>query len=44
MLAALTVFGVLLCVTLIFTYSKVMVLVKGTDVTIMLNYAEGAFT
>ena len=35
---------ILLVVTLIFLYSKAMVLYKGTDVTIMGNYAEGAYT
>ena len=35
---------VLIAVTLIFLYSKAMVLYKGTDVTIMGNNAEGAYT
>ena len=35
---------ILLAVTLIFLYSKAMVLYKGTDVTIMGNFAEGAYT
>ena len=35
---------VLLTVTIIFLYSKIMVLYKGSDVTIMGNFAEGAFT
>ena len=35
---------ILLAVTLIFLYSKAMVLYKGTDVTIIGNYAEGAYT
>ena len=34
----------LLTFTIIFLYSKVMVLYKGSDVTIIGNYAEGAFT
>ena len=35
---------ILLAVTLIFAYSKAMVLYKGTDITIMGNEAEGAYT
>ena len=35
---------VLISVTLVFLYSKAMVLIKGTDVTIIGNYAEGAYT
>ena len=35
---------VLIGVTLVFLYSKAMVLIKGTDVTIIGNYAEGAYT
>ena len=35
---------ILIGVTLVFAYSKAMVLIKGTDVTIIGNYAEGAYT
>lgn len=35
---------ILLALTWIFAYSKAMVLYKGTDITIMGNEAEGAYT
>ena len=35
---------ILISVTMVFLYSKAMVLIKGTDVTIIGNYAEGAYT
>ena len=35
---------VLLVITLIFAYSKAMVLYKGTDITIMGNEVEGVYT
>ena len=42
-MGAFLTYFVLIC-TSIFLYDKIMVLVKGTDVTVIMNTIEGAFT